>query len=305
MILKSFADIEKAAREKIVDPVLIAFVEPHEPNLIRAIDRAFNNQLVKPVLIGDEKSIMDAATEAEIEVRGWELVRSPEPNYSAYQALELIRDNKVNGICKGVFGVKDFLSLLFERKLGFRISKNLVSGQLVFRNAKLDRLVIVSDPVVNPGPEMMDLVDILNSSVNLAHRLGMVIPKVALLAAVEVIYPQMPVTIVDAVISKMVDKGQIRNCLVDGPLSMDVALMADAAKDKGAKGEVAGRAEVLIGPNLATSYGIYKALTMFTESEIGVLLTGGKVPAVVTSTNDTPDTKYNSLVLAALCKPAA
>ena len=144
----------------------------------------------------------------------------------------------------------------------------------------------------------MDLVDILNNAVALARKLGNPLPKVALLAAVEVIYPQMPVTIVEAVISKMVDKGQIKNCLVDGPLSMDVALMESAAKEKGAKGEVAGHAEVLIGPSLATSYGVYKALTMFTKSESGLIITGGKVPAVITSGNDTADTKYNSLVLA-------
>lgn len=304
-MLKNFAEIEIQAREKSTDPLLVAFVEPHEPKLIQAIDRAMKNRLIKPVMIGDEAAIAKASKEIGIDTLGWELVRSPEPNYSAYQALELIRDNKVGGICKGVFGVKDFLSLLFERKLGFRVSKNLVSGHLVCKNEQLNRLLILSDPIVNPDPEMMDLVDILNNAVALARKLGSPMPKVAMLAAVEVIYPQMPVTIVEAVISKMVDKGQIKNCLVDGPLSMDVALMESAAKEKGAKGEVAGHAEVLIGPSLATSYGVYKALTMFTKSESGLIVTGGKVPAVITSGNDTPDTKYNSLVLAALCKPTS
>ena len=302
MMLKNFADVEKLAREKAVDPLLVAFVEPHDPKLIAAIDRAMKNRLIKPVMIGDESSIAKASKEAGIDSLGWELVRSPEPNYSAYQALELIRDNKVGGICKGVFGVKDFLSLLFERKLGFRVSKNLVSSQLVCNNAALDRLLIVSDPIVNPDPEMMDLVDIVIGAVALAGKLGNMLPKVALLAAVEVIYPQMPVTIVEAVISKMVDKGQIKNCLVDGPLSMDVALMESAAKEKGAKGEVAGHAEILIGPSLATNYGIYKALTMYTKSEAGLIITGGKVPAVITSSYDSPDLKYNSLVLAVATK---
>ncbi len=297
-MLKNFSDIEKLAREKAVDPLLIAFVEPHEPKLIQAIDRAMKNRLVKPVMIGDEAAIAKASKEVGVDVLGWELVRSPEPNYSAYQALELIRDGKVGGICKGVFGAKDFLSLLFERKLGFRVAKNLVSGHLVCKSAQMDRLLILSDPIVNPDPEMMDLVDILNNAVALARKLDNPLPKVALLAAVEVIYPQMPVTIVEAVISKMVDKGQIKNCLVDGPLSMDVALMESAAKEKGAKGEVAGKAEILIGPNLATSYGIYKALTMYTKSEAGLIVTGGKVPAVITSGHDSIDLKYNSLVLA-------
>lgn len=299
-MIKDFAALEQLAREKTVDPLLVAFVEPHEPKLIQAIDRAMKNRLVKPVLIGDETSILKAGKEAGIEVRGWELVRSPDANYSAYQALELIRDNKVGGIGKGVFGVKDFLSLLFERRLGFRVAKNLVTGIAVFKSDKVDRLLLASDPVVNPQPEMMDLVDIVNNAVVVARKLGNPLPKVAMLAAVEVIYPQMPVTIVGAVIAKMVDKGQIKNCLVDGPLSMDVAIIEEAAKEKGAKGEVAGKADLLIGPNLATSYGVYKALTMYTRSAVGVLVTGGKVPAVVTSAYDTVDTKYNSLVLATI-----
>ncbi len=297
---KNFAEIEELAREKTADPLLVAFVEPHEPKLISAIDRAMKRRLVKPVLIGDEAAIYKASAAAGVETRGWELVRSPEPNYSAYQALELIRDDKVDGIAKGVFGIKDFLSLLFERRLGFRVAKNLVCGHLVAKSDKLDRLIVVSDPVVNPHPEMMDLVDILNSACSLMRRLGDGTPKVAMLAAVEVIYPQMPVTVVGAVISKMVDKGQIKNCYVDGPLSMDVALLPDAAREKGARGEVAGKANVLIAPNLATGYGIYKALAHFTRSECGLILTGGKVPAVITSSHDSVDTKYHSLVLAAI-----
>lgn len=299
-MIRDFRDIEALAREKTIDPLLVAFVEPHEPKLIQAIDRAMKSRLVKPVLIGDEAAIYKAGKEVDIEVRGWELVRSPDPNYSAYQALELIRDNKVGGICKGVFGVKDFLSLLFERRLGFRVAKNLVTGVAVFKSEKVDRILIASDPIVNPQPELMDLIDIVNNATAVARKLGNPLPKVALLAAVEVIYPQMPVTIVGAVISKMVDKGQVKNCLVDGPLSMDVAIIEEAAREKGAKGEVAGKADILIGPNLATNYGIYKALTLYTKSEVGILLTGGKVPAVITSAHDSTDTKYNSLVLAAL-----
>ncbi len=106
VMLKNFADIEKLARERATDPLLIACVEPHEPKLIQAIDRAMKNRLIKPVLIGDETAILNASKEAGVETRGWELVRSPEPNHSVYKALELIHDNKVGGICKGVFGVR-------------------------------------------------------------------------------------------------------------------------------------------------------------------------------------------------------
>lgn len=298
----NFADIEKLARERAADPVLLACVEPHDPPLLAALDKAIKNRLIKPILIGDEEAILKAAKEANVEIRGWELVRSEEPNRSVYLAQELIHDNKVGGICKGIFGTLDFLSLLFERRLGFRVHPNLVSGVMVCKNDKLDRLLYISDPIVNPEPELMDLVSVLNNAVGVARKLGNEKPKAAILAAVEVIYPQMPVTIQAAVIAKMADKNQIKGCLVDGPLSMDVALIETAAKDKGATGPVAGHADILIGPNLATSYGVYKAFAMYTKSEYGLIVVGGKVPCVLTSSFDGPDVRYNSLLLAVATK---
>jgi phosphate butyryltransferase len=296
----NFADIEKLARERASDPVLIACVEPHDPELIVALDRAMKNRLVKPVLIGEEEGIAKAAKEAGVETRGWELVRSTDPTHSVYTALELIHDGKVGAVSKGVFGTQDFLSLMFERRLGYRVHPNLVSGLMVCKTEKLDRLLYIADPIVNPEPEMMDLVGILNNAVGFAHKLGNKQPKAAMLAAVEVIYPQMPVTIEGAVIAKMADKGQIKGCLVDGPLSMDVSLIESAAKEKGATGPVAGHAEVLIGPNLATSYGVYKAFSMYTKCEYGLLVVGGKVPCVITSSFDNHDVRYNSLLLAVI-----
>jgi phosphate butyryltransferase len=294
----NFADIEKLARERATDPVLMACVEPNEPTLITALDRAMKNRLIKPVLIGDETAIMNASKEAGVETRGWELVRSDDPTHSVYMAQELIHDNKVGGVCKGVFGTQDFLSLLFERRLGFRVHPNLVSGIMVCKNDKLDRLLYISDPIVNPQPELMDQVAIVNNCVALAHKLGNKQPKVAMLAAVEVIYPQMPVTIEAAVIAKMADKNQIKGCFVDGPLSMDVALIESAAKEKGATGPVAGHADILIGPNLATSYGVYRAFALYTKSDYGLIIVGGKVPAVICSTFDSEIARYNSLLLA-------
>ncbi len=297
-MITSFAQIEELARAKAGDPQLFACVEPHDPTLLEALDKAVENKLVKPVLIGDEQQIYSAAKEAGIEVRGWELVRSANPNESAYTALELVKHNKVDALAKGVFGVRDFLSILFERNLGFRVGKNLVSGVMAVKVEQLERLLLLGDPVVNPAPELTHLISIVNNTAATARKLGYELPKVALLAAVEVIYPQMPVTTAEAVIAKMSDRGQIKGCLVDGPLSLDVALIESAAREKSATGEVAGKADVLIGPNLAVSYGVAKAFSMYTSSEYGLVTVGGKVPAVITSSNDNVQAKYNSLLLA-------
>ncbi len=301
-MITSFAQIEELARAKATDPQLFACVEPHDPTLLMALDKAVANKLVKPVLIGDEQQIYSAAKEAKVEVRGWELVRSAEPNESAYTALELVKHNKVDALAKGVFGVRDFLSILFERNLGFRVGKNLVSGVMAYKVEQLDRLLLLGDPIVNPHPELAHLILIVNNTATTAGKLGYELPRVALLAAVEVIYPQMPVTTAEAVIAKMSDRGQIRGCLVDGPLSLDVALIESAAREKSATGEVVGKADILIGPNLAVSYGIAKAFSMFTRCEYGLVTVGGKVPAVIASSNDDAQAKYNSLLLAIAAK---
>jgi phosphate butyryltransferase len=297
-MISNFSQIEKIAREKITDPAIFACVEPHEPHLIQALGWAVEQELVKPVLIGDEKRIDKAAGQAGVGIKGWELVRSADPNSSTYTALDLIKNDKVKGLVKGVFGIKDFLSLIFEISLGFRIGTNRVSGVMACKVEQLDRMIFLSDPLVAPHPEMMDLVAIVRNATNLAHGVGYKVPKVALLAAVEVIYPQMPSTMVEAVIAKMADKGQIKGCAVDGPLSIDVALIESAAKEKGARGDVAGHADVLIGHNLAVSYGVYKAFAMYTRCEYGMIAYGGRVPAVIGSAYDSAQAKYNSLLLA-------
>ena len=297
-MINSFAQIEEMARAKATDPQLVACVEPHDPGLLEALAKAVANKLVKPVLIGVEEQIYDAAKGVGVEIRGWELVRSASPNESVYTALQLVQHDKVDTLAKGVFGVRDFLSLLFERNLGFRVGKNLVSGVMALKVEQLDRLLLLGDPVVNPHPELTHLISIVENTAAAAHQLGYELPRAALLAAVEVIYPQMPVTTAEAIIAKMSDRGQIRGCVVDGPLSMDVALIESAAKEKGAKGEVAGRAEILIGPNLAVSYGVAKAFSMYTRCDYGLVTVGGKVPAVITSRFDSAIAKYNSLLLA-------
>lgn len=297
-MIDSFGQIEKVVKSKSPDPAIFACVEPHEPALLQALSRAVSEDLIKPVLIGVEDSINHAAEEAGVSIRGWELVRSPDPNNSTYTALDLVKHGKVKGMVKGVFGIKDFLSLLFERNLGFRVGKGRVSGVMACKVDKLDRMIFLTDPLVTPHPEMMHLVGSLQTCVAFTHTLGYQLPKVALLAAVEVIYPQMPSTMMEAVIAKMADKGQIKGCLVDGPLSMDVALIESAAREKGSPGEVAGHADILVGHNLAVSYGVYKAFAMYTRCEYGMVALGGRVPAAIGSQNDTAAAKYNSLLLA-------
>jgi phosphate butyryltransferase len=192
----------------------------------------------------------------------------------------------------------DMLSALFVRESGFRIGKKLVSGISAHFVGKLGRLLFVTDPLVVPVPDLKAKIGLVENAVAYASRLGFQRPNVALTAAVEVIYPVMQHTVEAAVIAKMSDRNQIKDCLVDGPLSMDCAVIESAAKDKGVTGLVAGKADIFVQPNIETSYGMYKAFVLFVKAPSGSVVVGGKVPICATSRADSIETNYNSLLMA-------
>ena len=163
---------------------------------------------------------------------------------------------------------------------------------------KLGRLLFVTDPVVVPAPDLKAKIGLVENAAAYAGKLGFNKPNIALTTAVEVIYPVMQHTVEAAVIAKMSDRKQIRDCLVDGPLSMDCAVIESAAKDKDVTGWVAGKADILVQPNIETSYGMYKAFVFFVKAPSGCVIVGGKVPICATSRADSVETNYNSLLMA-------
>ena len=173
----------------------------------------------------------------------------------------------------------------------------MVNHVAVFEHLKYPRLLLMADGVVNVSPDIKRKLSIIDNAVKVANRLGVDKPKVAMLAAVEVIYPGMKVTEEGAVISKMVDKGQIKNCFIDGPLSMDVATVPEVAESKGVRSEVAGQADILIAPNIETGSGIYKAMALFVKAKTAGILTGGTVPVAMPSRCDSPNNIFYSLML--------
>jgi phosphate butyryltransferase len=170
----------------------------------------------------------------------------------------------------------------------------------VFEHTLYPKLLLMSDGGVTVAPDINKKVSIIQNAVEVAGLLGVESPKVALLAAVEVIYTAMPVTMEAAVIAKMADKGQIKNCRIDGPLSMDVALIPEVARHKGVASEVAGDADILIAPNIETGSGIYKAMSIFAGAKTAGLIIGGRIPIALSSRCDNEENIFHSLALAAL-----
>jgi len=295
-MVKDFPDIEELAKSRCTEPKRVMVIGNCPTRWMRALKQAAEAGLVKSLLVGNEKSIRENAEFHEIDLSGFEIDDAAgdvlEP------AIDAINTGTVDVLIRGDFGILDMLTALFKRGSGFRVGKKLVSGISAHFVGNLGRLLFVTDPIVVPAPDLKTKIAIVENAVGYAHKLGFEKPKVALTAAVEVIYPAMQHTVEAAVIAKMNERGQIKNCVVDGPLSMDTAVIESAAHDKGVAGEVAGKADILVQPTIETSHGMYNAFVCYVKAPSGSVITGGKVPICMTSRADSVETNYNSLLMA-------
>jgi phosphate butyryltransferase len=295
-MVKDFHGIEDLVRARIAEPKRVMVIGNCFWRWMLALKKAADLKLAKPILIGSEKSIRENAEIHNADISSFDIHNVQgdviEP------AVAAMKSDGVDAIVRGDVGVLDMLSALFMRESGFRVGKRHVSGISAHFVGSLGRLLFVTDPIVTPVPDLSKKIAIVENAVKFAHNLGFSKPAVALTAAVEVIYPFMQHTVEAAVISKMNERGQIKGCIVDGPLSMDCAVIESAAKEKGVTGWVAGRADVLVQPTIETSYGMYKAFVHSVKAPSGSVVVGGKVPACITSRADSVETNYHSLLLA-------
>jgi phosphate butyryltransferase len=296
MMVRDFADIEALVRSRCRRPRQAVVIGNCFTEWIHALKRALDAGLVRPLLIGNQVLIRESAEVHGLDVSGFDFVHVI--GGATDTAIETLKTDSVDLFIRGDVGILDMLSALFRRESGFRVGRNIVSGISAHFVGALGRLLLLSDPVVIPAPDLRMKISIIRNAVEYSFRLGFVRPGVALTAAVEVIYPAMQHTVEAAVIAKMSDRRQIKGCVIDGPLSMDTAVIESAAEAKGVTGPVAGKADILVQPTIETSYGMYKAFVHYVKAPSGCIVTGGKVPVCVTSRADSVETNYNSLLMA-------
>ena len=202
-------------------------------------------------------------------------------------------------VMKGLVDTATFLRSVLNKEVGLRTGK-LMSHVSVFEIEGIDRLILLTDAAFNTYPDLKQKVQIINNSVMVAKACGIENPKVAPVCAVEVVNPDMPATIDAALLAKMSDRGQIKGCIVDGPLALDNALSEEAAHHKGVTGPVAGKADVLLLHDIDVANVMYKSLTYTAKTKNGGILVGTSAPVILTSRADSFETKVNSIALAAL-----
>ncbi|WP_270179211.1 phosphate butyryltransferase [Alkalihalobacillus sp. CinArs1] len=277
---------------------VVALAAAADEEVIEAVRMAVNQKLASFILYGDEKQIMSILEKKDLthseDVR---VVHSSDDKDSCKSAVTAVRNGEADVLMKGMVSTSTILKEVLNKEYGLRKGKSL-SHLAAFDVPGYDRMIFVTDSGMNIAPDLQQKVDIVNNAVEVATSIGIKTPKVAPLAAVEVINPSMQATLDAAALSQMSVRGQIKNCVVDGPLALDNAISAKSASHKGIKSEVAGFADILLVPSIEVGNALYKSLVYFANAKVGGIIAGAKAPIVLTSRSDDAESKVYSIALA-------
>lgn len=279
----------------------IAVAAAQDSAVLEAVREAKAQGIADAVLVGDEAKIREIAAGLDMDLNGYRIIDEPDLVQASLKAVKLARDGEVDMYMKGLVDSKNFLKSVLDKEVGLRTGGPL-SHVCVFDIPGIDRLLFLTDVAFMTYPTLEDKVNIIKNTVPVCRACGIENPKVAPLAAVEVVNPKMPVTVEAAELTKMCEEGQITGCIVDGPLSLDLAIDPEAAKHKGATDrKIQGDADILLFPDIHAGNLVYKCLVHTVPGiKNGCILTGTKVPVILTSRSDTFETKVNSIALAAV-----
>lgn len=294
---RNFDDLLSKVKEIESKKVAVA-VAQDEP-VLEAVKSAKEKGIADAILVGDKHEIKKIADKIGMDLSEYEVMHEKDIKKAALFAVQLVSSGKADMVMKGLVDTATFLRSVLNKEVGLRTGK-LMSHVAVFEIEGIERLIYLTDAAFNTYPDLKAKKQIIENSVAVAHACGLKMPKVAPVCAVEVVNPDMPATLDASLLSKMNDRGQIKGCIVDGPLALDNALSEEAAHHKGITGPVAGKADIIMLPNIETANVMYKCLTYTSRSKNGGLLVGTSAPVILTSRADSFETKVNSIALAAL-----
>ena len=295
---KNFSDL--LSRVSACKKKTLSVAVAQDKAVLEAVKAAKERGIADAILVGDEARINEIAAELGMDMGEYTVINDTDTVAASLKAVQLVHDGKADMYMKGLLDTKTFLKSVLDKEVGLRTGQPL-SHVCVFEVPGIDRLLFLTDVAFMPYPTLEDKVTIINYTVEVAKACGVDCPKVAPLAAVEVVNPKMPVTVDAAELTKMNEEGRIKDCIVDGPLSLDIALYKEAAEEKGALDrKIAGNADILLFPDIHAGNLVYKAIVHMVDVKNGNILTGTKAPVILTSRSDTCEVKVNSIALAAL-----
>lgn len=295
---KTFSDLIAKVGECGMKKVAVAVAQ--DSAVLEAVKAAKERKIADAILVGDEAKIKEIAAELNIDLSDFEIINVEDVTEAALTAVKLVHEGKADMYMKGLIDTKGFLKSVLDKEVGLRTGKPL-SHVCVFDVEGIDHLLFLTDVAFIPYPTLEDKVNIIHNTLEITKACGIENPKVAPLAAVEVVNPKMPVTVEAAELTQMNKDGKIPGCIVDGPLSLDLAIDPEAAKHKGATDRaIQGDADVLLFPDIHAGNLVYKAMVHTANVVNGNVLTGTKAPVILTSRSDSMEVKVNSLALGAI-----
>lgn len=274
----------------------VAVAEDHE--VIEAVAKAIKLQLAQFRLYGNQEKIMGMLQEHGLQTSEHiEVIAAASSAEAAELSVKAVRNGEADVLMKGNIPTANILKAVLNKEWGLR-KGSVLSHVAAFEVPNYDRLIFVTDAAMNIAPDVTQKAAIIQNTVEVAQAIGIDLPKVAPIAAVEVVNPAMQATIDAAMLTQMNRRGQIKNCVVDGPLALDNAVSQIAAEHKGIVSDVAGKADILLVPTIEAGNVLYKSLVYFADAKVGAMIAGAKAPIVLTSRADSAETKVYSLALA-------
>ncbi|MGM0846098.1 MAG: phosphate butyryltransferase [Bacillota bacterium] len=289
--------IEQATQLK---DATVAVAAAEDKEVLEAVSMAVERGMAKFLLFGDSEKIneiLKSVSPKLAENPAISVLHADNSKEAAESAVKAVRNNEATALMKGNIATAVILKAVLNKEFGLRTG-NALSHVAVFEIPGYERLTVLTDAGMNIAPDLDQKVQIINNSVAVATGIGIKNPKVAPLAAVEVVNPSMQATVDAAVLTQMNRRGQIKGCVVDGPLALDNAVSLEAAEHKGIRSEAAGKADILLVPNIETGNALYKSLIYFARAKVGAVIAGAKAPIVLTSRADSAESKLYSLALA-------
>lgn len=298
MAVTKLIELFDLIKEKALKTMIV--VCANDEHTISAVSEAVTKNIVRAILIGDEVIIESVCRKSDIDIKLFTIINQPVDDLAARLAVEMINRGEGDILMKGLISTDKFMRAILNKEKGLTDPGKVVSHITLVENEFYHKLLIVSDVAVIPLPDLNQKVQMIGYLVGVAKRLGIDLPKVAVIAPSEQVLPTILSTTEAALLAKMNDRGQIQGCIVDGPLALDVAIDMESVDIKGLKSPVAGDADCLLFPNLETGNVFYKVNTKMARSESAAIMVGARVPVVLASRGDSARLKLQSIALGAL-----
>lgn len=296
--MQNFDQLLRMIKDKPVRTIAVGAADDH--TVLEAALMAQQQEIARTILVGRKEGILEKAAAINLQLDESNVIDQPDPAQAAVKAVELASTGQADIVMKGHIHTDDFLRAVLQKENGLRAGV-LMSHVFAIEVPKFKRFIFITDGAMNIAPNLEQKAEIILNAVHLANLFGVMKPKVAVLAAVELVNPNMPVTLDATVLAKMSERDQFRPLVtIDGPFALDNAISETAAKHKGIGGPVAGKADILMVPDIEAGNMLAKSLVYFGNYRLAGVLVGAKTPVVLTSRADSPESKMLSMAAAVM-----